>query len=131
MPSQLASVEYVLEVAKDWAVAAFAAAQDSDFSLTPQRFELDTLGVRRTALPDDSPEALSPLEALLDPPRPTAWIHPTQLTILSDIDEATIAHEQEVVEVLAMDDYEIVAEVAFVVRIPSVPPCLGRFSSSL
>jgi hypothetical protein len=130
MPSQLASVEYVLEVAKDWANARFAGAQESDFRLAPHRFELADHRVRRTRLRDDSLEALTPLEAVPASPAPTAWVHGTQVTVLFDTDEGTLAREQEVIEILAIDDYEIVAEVAFVVRIPGVPPCLGRFASA-
>jgi hypothetical protein len=81
-------------------------------------------------LRDDSLEALTPLEAVPASPAPTAWVHGTQVTVLFDTDEGTLAREQEVIEILAIDDYEIVAEVAFVVRIPGVPPCLGRFASA-
>jgi hypothetical protein len=70
MQSGLASLEYVLEVAKDWTVARFAAAQRSDFVLAPHRFELCDHGVRRSMIAPDSAEAESPLDAVDAAARP-------------------------------------------------------------
>jgi len=42
-----------------------------------------------------------------------------------------VQYEQEIVEILALDDSDVLAECAFVVRIEGCPPCLGPFSSAL
>ena len=60
MPPGIATVEYLIEVAKDWTLARFAAAETSEFVLGPHRFELAGAGVQRYALRPDSPEAASP-----------------------------------------------------------------------
>jgi hypothetical protein len=130
MQSGLASVEYVLEVAKDWTVARFAAAQRSDFVLATHRFELCDDGVRRSMIAADSAEAASPLDAVDTAPQPTAWTHSTFVTVLFDTENGTVARDQEAVEILAMDDGDVLAEVAFIVRILDVPPCLGPFWSA-
>jgi hypothetical protein len=129
-PSGLASLQYVLEVAKDWTVASFAAAQHCDFVPAPHRFELCDHAVRRSAVSAHSPEARSPLEAVRTTAQPTAWTHCTLATVLVDTEDGTVAREQEVIEILAMDDSDVLAEVAFIVRIRDVPPCLGRFWSA-
>jgi hypothetical protein len=130
MQSGLASLEYVLEVAKDWTVARFAAAQRSDFVLTPHRFELRDDGIRRSMIAADSAEAESPLDAVDAAPQPTAWTHSTFVTVLFDTEDGTVAREQEAIEILAMDDCDVLAEAAFIVRILDVPPCLGPFWST-
>jgi hypothetical protein len=127
--SRLGSLEYVVEVAKDWAVARFAAAQTSDFTLAPHRFELRADAVRRHAISPDSPEGRSPLDAVRRTRQPTAWAHSVVLTMLADTDTGTDQYEQEVVEILAMEEEEILAECASVVRIEAFPPCLGPFWS--
>ena len=47
--------------------------------------------------------------------------------ILIDSETGTVGYEQEIVEVLAVDGDELLAEAAFVARAPGLPPCLGRF----
>ena len=130
MQPGLASLEYVLEVAKDWTVARFADAQDSAFVLASHRFELHDHGVIHSMLATDSAEGRSPLDALNSVEQPTAWTHSTVVTVLYDTEDGPIAREQEAVEVLAMDDRDVLAEVAFIVRILDMPPCLGRFWSA-
>jgi len=130
MNSGLASLEYVLEVAKDWTVARFAEAQHSDFVLKPHRFVLGDHGIVRSAVETDSVEAESPLDGLDEAPQPTAWTHRTFVTVLYDTDDGTVAREQEAIEILAMDEHGVLAEVAFIVRILDAPPCLGRFWSA-
>ena len=130
MQPGLASLEYVLEVAKDWTVARFAAAQDSEFILASHRFELHDHGVIHSMIATDSAEGRSPLDALNSVERPTAWTHSTVVTVLYDTEDGPIAREQEAVELLAMDDRDVLAEVAFIVRILDMPPCLGRFWSA-
>jgi hypothetical protein len=127
MPPTIATVEYLVEVAKDWTLARFAAAQSSEFVLVPHRFELHGAGVRRHALAPDSPEAASPLEAVRRAPTSTAWSHSTLVTLLADSDTGTLEFEQEVVEILAMEDEAVLAEAAAVIRIPGLGPCLGPF----
>jgi hypothetical protein len=130
MQPGLASLEYVLEVAKDWTVARFAAAQDSEFVLESHRFELHDHGVIHSMIATDSAESRSPFDAVDAVEQPTAWTHSTIVTVLYDTEEGPVAREQEAIEVLAMDDCEVLAEVAFIVRILDVPPCLGRFWSA-
>jgi hypothetical protein len=130
MQPGLASLEYVLEVAKDWTVARFAAAQDSEFILAPRRFELHDHGVVHSTIATDSDEGRSPLDAITSVEQPTAWTHSTLVTVLYDTEDGPVAREQEAIEVLAMDDEDVLAEVAFIVRILDVPPCLGRFWSA-
>ncbi len=130
MQPGLASLEYVLEVAKDWTVARFAAAQDSEFILASHRFELHDHGVIHSMIATDSAEGRSPLDAVNSVVLPTAWTHSTLVTVLYDTEDGPVAREQEAIEILAMDDCEVLAEVAFIVRILDVPPCLGRFWSA-
>jgi hypothetical protein len=120
----------VLEVAKDWTVARFAAAQDSEFMLESHRFELHEHGVVHSLIATGTPEDRSPLDAVDAVGRPTAWTHRTMVTVLYDTEDGPVARAQEAIEVLAMDDREVLAEVAFIVRILDVPPCLGRFWSA-
>jgi hypothetical protein len=49
------------------------------------------------------------------------------VTLLADSASGSVADEQEVVEVLGVQADEVVATAAPVVRIPTLPPCLGRF----
>ena len=127
MPPCVATIEYLVEVAKDWTLARFAAAQSSAFVLGPHRFELRGAGVRRHALAPDSPEAASPLEAVRRARTPTAWSHSTVVTLLADCDTGTLEFEQEMIEILAMEGDTVLAEAAAVIRIPGLPPCLGPF----
>jgi hypothetical protein len=131
MASDVGILEYVIEVAKDWTLARFAAAQASDFALPPHRFELCGNTVQRHAIPPRSPEGRSPLDAVRRTQRPTAWIHSTVLTVLAGSETDPVQYEQEIVEVLALDDADVLADCAFVVRIEGFPPCLGPFWSAL
>jgi hypothetical protein len=130
MQSGLASLEYVVEVAKDWTAARFAEAQHSEFVLAPHRFELGDHGVVRFTVDSESPEAESPFDAFDAAPHPTAWTHSTFVTVLYDTEDGTVAREQEAIEILAMDEHGLLAEVAFIVRILDAPPCLGPFWSA-
>ena len=131
MQPGLASLEYVLEVAKDWTVARFAAAQDSEFILEPRRFELHDHGIVHSMIATGSAEGRSPIDAIDAVEQTTAWTHSTVVTVLYDTEDGPVAREQEAIGVLAMDEREVLAEVAFIVRIRDVPPCLGRFWSAL
>ena len=127
MPPRIATVEYLVEVAKDWTLARFAAAQSSEFVLRPHRFELSGAGVRRHALAPASPEAASPFDVVRRAPTPTAWAHSMLVTLLADSDTGTVEFEQEMVEILAMEDEAVLVEAAAVIRIPGLAPCLGPF----
>jgi hypothetical protein len=127
MPPSIATIEYLVEAAKDWTLARFAAAQSSEFVLGPHRFELSGGRVRRNALAPDSPEAASPFDAIRRAPIPTAWSHSTVVTMLADSDTGTVEFEQEMIEILAMEGKTVLAEAAAVIRIPGLPPCLGPF----
>ena len=129
MPPRIATVEYLVEVAKDWALARFAAAQNCEFVLGSHRFELSGAAVRRHALSPGSVEAASPLEAVRRAPTPTAWSHVTLVTLLADCETGPLEFDQEMVEILAMEDETVLAEAAAVIRIPGFAPCLGPFHS--
>lgn len=122
-----AEIEYLAEIAKDWAVGCFASAQSSAFRLAPHRFELIETGVRRRRVRAGSPEAVSPLVAIAELKHPTVWAHGTTVTILVDSGSTTVAIEQEVVEILAFHRDLVMADAAAVIRIPGLPPCLGAF----
>ena len=126
---RIAEIDYLVEIAKDWTVSSFACAQKSGFTLTPHRFELTGTCVRRSRLKPGSLEAASPLDAVPEVSHPTAWSHGTVVTVLADLESTTVAVEQEVVEVLAVDGDVVLAEAAAVVRIPGLPPCLGAFEA--
>jgi hypothetical protein len=128
-PPRVATIEYLIEVAKDWTLARFAAAQSSEFVLGPHRFELSGDDVQRHTLAPDSPEAGSPFDAIRRAPTPTAWAHTTLVTLLADSDTETVEFEQEMIEILAMDGQMVLAEAAAVIRIPGLAPCLGPFHS--
>lgn len=125
----VATVEYLVEVAKDWTLARFATAQDSDFVFAAHRFELHDAGVRRRALAPGSPEAASPLDAVARVSAPTAWSRSAVVTLLADSDTGTVEFDQEMVEILALDGETVLAEAAAVIRIPGLAPCLGPFQS--
>jgi hypothetical protein len=131
MPSGVSTLEYVVEVAKDWTLARFAAAQADDFALAPHRFELSGTTVRHRAIPPRSAEGRSPFDAVRRTRQPTAWSHSTFLSVHAGSDSDPVQYEQEIVEILALDDSDVLAECAFVVRIDGLPPCLGPFSSAL
>jgi len=131
MPSGVSTLEYVVEVAKDWTLARFAAAQADDFVLAPHRFELCGNTVHRHAIPPRSAEGRSPFDAVRRTRQPTAWSHSAFLSVLAGSDSDPVHYEQEIVEILALDDDDVLAECAFVVRIEGFPPCLGPFWSAL
>ena len=126
-PPLLGTLDYLAEVAKDWARYRFATAKLSDFALAPCRFDLYRDGARRRQLRPSSPEAESPLAVAEHLVRPTAWCRSDVTLILIDTETETVGYEQEIVEVLAVDGDELLVEAAFVARMPGVPPCLGRF----
>lgn len=128
-PPRIATIEYLVEVAKDWTLARFAAAEHTEFVLAPHRFELRGTRVRRHALPPDSPEAASPFNTIRRAPRPTAWSHTTLVTLLADCPTGTVEFDQEMVEILAMDGDTVLAQAAAIIRIPGHAPCLGPFHS--
>jgi hypothetical protein len=123
----LGTLDYLAEVAKDWARYRFATAKRSDFTFAPSRFDLHRSGVRRRQLQPDSREAESPLAVAEHMARPTAWCHGDVSLMLIDAESETVGYEQEIVEVLAVDGDELLAEAALVARMPGFPPCLGRF----
>ena len=127
MAPQVGTLEYVVEVAKDWTRARFAAAQTADYALAPHRFELLGAAVRRSAVPPASPEGQSPFDAVECTPHPTAWAHGTILTLLVDSEAGTAQYDQEAVEILAMEGTDVLVECAFVVRMAGLSPCLGPF----
>jgi hypothetical protein len=49
------------------------------------------------------------------------------VTFLADSEASTVEFDQEMVEILAMEDEMVLAEVAAVIRIPGLAPCLGPF----
>jgi hypothetical protein len=127
MQPHLGPLEYVVEIAKDWTRARFAAAQVADFALPPHRFELFGADVRRRSLSPASLEGQSPFDAVPLASHPTAWAHGTTLALLADSEGGTTRYEQEAVEILAMDESDLLVECAFVVRVGGLPPCLGPF----
>ena len=127
MPPLLGSLDYLAEVAKDWARHRFATAHRSDFALAPFRFDLARRGVRRRRVAAGSAEAQSPLAVAQQTSRPTAWCPGDVTLILIDTETGPVGYEQEIVEVLAIDGDDLLAEAAFVARAPGLPPCLGRF----
>lgn len=124
---RVATLDYLTEVAKDWAVASFAAAEDGDFALAPHRFEFQGSTVRRRRLSRRSREAADPLAQAGRPRKPVAWARCDTLTQFADSEAEGVAWEQEIVEILGVEADEIVAAAASVVRIPGLPPCIGRF----
>ena len=128
-PPLLGTLDYLAEVAKDWARYRFATAKRSDFILAPCRFDLHRNGVRRWRVPPDAAEAESPLAVAEHMTRPTAWCRRDVMMMLIDTETGTVGYEQEIVEVLAIDGDELLAEVALVARVSGLPPCLGRFQS--
>jgi hypothetical protein len=123
--SRVSTLDYLVEVAKDWAFGAFAAAEDSDFVLVPHRFELDAHIVRRHRLSRRSREAVNPLRAVGRPADAMTWARAQVVTLLADCDSGSVEYEQEVVEILGVEEDDVVAAAACVIRIPGLPPCLG------
>jgi hypothetical protein len=123
----LGTLDYLAEVAKDWAQHRVAAAKRNDFVLPGHRFELRGTRVRRRRIPPGSPEAESPLAFATTTTGPTAWCRADTTLVFSDTETETVVYEQEIVEVLVVDGDELLAEAAYVARMPGFPPCLGRF----
>lgn len=128
-PQRLATLDYLAEVAKDWVVSTFAAAADSDFAFEPHRFEFDGFTVRRRRLPRRSRQAADPLQLLGRTRKPIAFARTDIATLLADCESGPVAYQQEIVEIFALDEDEVLADAAPVVRIPGLPPCLGRFGT--
>jgi hypothetical protein len=128
-PSHIGTLDYLVEVAKDWTVNSFAQARDSDFAFTAHRFVLDDHTVRRRAIRRGSREASNPLQAVGRPRQPIAWARGEVATFLVDTQSGAVDFEQEVVEILAVEGDDVLAETAVVVRILGLPPCLGPFSA--
>jgi hypothetical protein len=127
---RLSTLDYLAEVAKDWATNRFAGAENSDFSLPPHRFDLDGPTVRRHRLSDESREAADPLTFARGRQTPTAWARSDVVVLITDCtDGESVTYQQEIVEILGVEEDDVLAEAAMVVRIPGLPPCLGRFWS--
>jgi hypothetical protein len=124
---RLATLDYLAEVAKDWAVSSFAAAGDGTFVLTPHRFEFDGTTVRRRRLSRRSRETADPLAFAGRAGKPVAWARSDIATLFADTTSGGVAYEQEIVEILGVEEDDVLAEAACVVRIPNLPPCLGPF----
>lgn len=127
LPPLPGSLDYLAEVAKDWVRHRFATAKRSDFTVAPSRFALHRDGVRRHRVASGSAEAQSPLAIAEETSQPTAWCRSDVTLVLVDTETGTVRYEQEIVEVLAVDGDDLVAEAACVARAPGLPPCLGRF----
>lgn len=125
-PPRLATLDYLAEVAKDWALSSFAAAEDSTFVLTPHRFELDGHTVRRRRLSTRSREASGPLAAVRRVRDPVAWARSDIVTLLADSESGSVEYQQEIVEILGAEEDDVLAEAAFVIRIPGFPPASAR-----
>src|SRR5690242_21292338 len=95
---RLATLDYLAEIAKDWAVNSFAEAADSDFVLTPHRFEFENPAVLRRPLARSSPEAANPLGFAADTDGPVVWARSDIVTLLADTPSGSVAYEQEIVE---------------------------------
>lgn len=126
-PPLVGTLDYLAEVAKDWARYRFATAKRGDFTLAPCRFDLHRNGARRRQLQPASPEAESPLAVAEYMRQPAAWCRPDVILVLIDTETETLSYEQEIVEVLAVDGDELLVEAALVARMPGFPPCLGGF----
>ncbi len=127
---RLATLDYLAAVAKDWAMTSFATAEAGEFTLTAHRFSMDGSTVRRRRLPRQSREAANPLACAGNRRTPTAWARGDTVTLLADCgDGESVAYKQEIVEIIGVEEEDVVAEAAIVVRIPGLPPCLGPFWS--
>jgi hypothetical protein len=129
---RLSTLDYLAEVAKDWAISRFAAAEDTDFALAPHRFDLNGTTVRRRRVPRHSREAADPITFAGNRKAPAAWARSDTVVLIADCaDGQSVTYEQEIVEIIGVEDDDVVAAAAMVVRIPGLPPCLGRFWSAL
>lgn len=124
----LTTLDYLAAVAKDWAISRFATAEDSDFTLAPHRFDLNGSTVRRRRVPGRSREAADPLAFADRRQTPTAWARNDTVVLVADCaDGESVTYHQEIVEIISVEKDDVVAEAATVIRIPGLPPCLGRF----
>jgi hypothetical protein len=130
-PPSIGTLDYLVEVAKDWTLSRFAEAQDSDFAFAARRFEFDGHTVRHSRVSPRSREASAPLQTVDQGSQPIAWARREVATFLADTESGVVAFEQEIVEILAVEGDDVVSEAAPVVRIPGLPPCLGRFSAAV
>jgi hypothetical protein len=126
-PPHLWTLDYLAQVAKDWVLSSFSAAEDSHFVLTPHRFELDGHTVRRRPVGRRSREAADPLHAVSREHDAVAWARSDVVSLLLDAGSGSVEYEQEIVEVLGVDHDDVLAQAACVIRIPGFPPCLGPF----
>ncbi len=125
---RLTTLDYLVEVAKDWGMGRFAAAEDGDFTLAPHRFDLSGSTVRRHRVPRRSREAADPLTFARKRQTPAAWARSDTVVLIIDCEDGeSVAYQQEIVEIIGVEEDDVLAEAAMVVRIPSLPPCLGRF----
>jgi len=124
---RLATLNYLVEVAKDWTVSCFAAAENSDYVFIPHRFWLEGHTVRRRRIPRRAREAANPLQTVRGTHQPVVWARSDVITAPVDTESGTVAFQQEIVEILGVEEDDILAEAALVVRIPGFPPCLGPF----
>jgi hypothetical protein len=108
-------------------VRAFTRYESSRFVCIAHRFESAEAGFSRVALAAGCAEARGPCDAVTGVPTPTVWAHSTVVTLLAGAATDTIAFEQEVIEILAMDGEAVLAEAAAVIRVPGVGVCLGPF----
>jgi hypothetical protein len=96
----------------------------------PHRFDLDGSTVQRSRLPRRSREAADPLAVATRRRTPTAWARNDTVVLIADCaDGESVAYHQEIVEIIGVEEDDVVAEAATVIRIPGLPPCLGRFWS--
>ena len=64
-------------------------------------------------------------------PEPVVWARSDTVTLLADTASGSVAYEQEIVEILGAEGDDVFAEAALIVRIPELPPCVGRFFTTL
>jgi hypothetical protein len=64
-------------------------------------------------------------------PQATAWVRGDTVTVVVAFTLRTGRIPPEVVEVLGVEDTDVVAELAPVVRISGVPRCLGSFRAGM
>jgi pimeloyl-ACP methyl ester carboxylesterase len=57
------------------------------------------------------------------PRKPMAWARSETATLFADFTSGSVAYEQEIVEILGVEEDDLVAEAACVVRIGDLPPC--------
>src|SRR3954447_4330857 len=98
-PPRPATLDYLAEVAKDWAVSRFAAAEDSDFVLMPHRFELHGHTVRRHSITPEGHEAADPLKAAGRPPDPIWGARSDVVPLPAASPSALFEFERKIIEI--------------------------------